>query len=121
MTYYGDHMAGDPGLFSFVKKIKLGRIVGGIARAAFPGAAGIYSAVQQVRAGQSSSKLPFDTVKGPSKSGTIIQQPVSVSRVVAARAKKTGARIVRGKAVSPFAQRMAKARLAAARARARQA
>lgn len=49
MSYYGDHYAGDPGLFSFVKKLKLGRVIGTVLKSA-PGTAGIYAAVRALRA-----------------------------------------------------------------------
>src|SRR5688572_23681887 len=114
MPYYGDHYAGDPGLFGFVKKIKLGRIIGGLVKSAIPGAAGVLSAVQALRGNQAKSAVPAPpgrelTVAVPT---TVPTQTVRVSVRRAQLAKKAGAKFTtRGKGVSPFAQRMARARL----------
>jgi len=120
MPYYGDFRAGDPGLFSFVKKIKLGKIVGGLVKAAFPGASGVLTAVnaiRQVTAAPSPAAAPTRelTVAVPT---TVPAASVRVTRTRARRATATRARFTtKGKAVSAFAQRMAAARAAAARRR----
>lgn len=66
MPYYGDHLAGDPGLFSFVKKIRLGRVVGGLVKS-IPGAAGVLSAVNAVReaAGAGRAQRPISISPPP--------------------------------------------------------
>lgn len=95
MPYYGDHLAGDPGLFGKIfkglKKIRLGSIIGHAVlpalgfRPASP-APGVVSAVQTVR----------------SVAGT----GVKVSAERAGRIRRTGALVsARGKAISPFERR----------------
>jgi hypothetical protein len=117
MPYYGDYMTGDPGLFKKLfkglKSIKLGSIIGhavlpglGLARAAAGGVgSGVVQRAEQVRA-QTSAGVA-EKVSG-----------VKVRPVIVQRAARRGAIFTpRGKAVSPFAQRMARARAAAARNR----
>lgn len=123
MPYYGDHYAGDPGLFGFVKKIKLGRIIGGLVKSAFPGAAGVLSAVQAIRGNLASSK-PGPSLPPVSKELTVAvpsMEPgkvVRVTRTRALRARAAGATFgSSGKAESPFAKRMRLARIRASRRR----
>jgi hypothetical protein len=123
MPYYGDYYAGDPGLFGFVKKIKLGRIVGGLVKSAFPGAAGVLSAVQAIRGNLASSK-PGPSIPPISNQLTVAvpsMEPgksVVVTKARARRARATGATFTSsGKAESPFAKRMRLARIRASRRR----
>jgi len=121
MPYYGDIAAGDPGLFGFVRKIKLGRIVGGLVKSAFPGAAGVLSAVNAIRGGVKGSPLKETPPRAELTVAVPTMEPgktVQVSSTRAKRAKAAGATFTtRGKAESPFARRMRLARQKASRAR----
>lgn len=115
MPYYGDHLAGDPGLFSFVKKIKLGRIIGGLVKSAVPGAAGVLSAVRAIKGAAPAAPavvtVPVHrelTVAVPRMAPTVQVSATRARRATKAKAQFTA----RGKAVSAFAQRMARARAA---------
>jgi len=131
VPYYGDYYAGDPGLFGFLKKVKLGRLVGGIVKAAVGGPMGVLSAVQAIRspvappppivAPPTSPKMDvMVTVPTTVPAAGVVAPTVRVSRVRAVRAKKARAGFTaRGKAESPFARRMRIARAAAARRRGR--
>lgn len=121
MPYYGDVYAGDPGLFSAFKKIKLGRIIGGVVKAAFPGAAGVLSAVRSIRGTPSAppAKQTTIAVEGVKPGSQVYVTPIQQRRAQAIKGTKFVATkgnvrggTTRAKAVSPFAQRMAAARRA---------
>ena len=115
MPYYGDHRVGDPGLFGFLKKIKLGRIVGGLVKSTLgAGSGGVLSAVQAIRGTPDVKPVPIlekPTVVVPTITPT--RAPILVTKTRARRARAVGAQFTaRGKAESPFARRMRLARAA---------
>lgn len=119
MSYYGDaYYAGDPGLFSFVKKIKLGRALGGIVKA-LPGANGVLTAVNAIRqaAGSTVAARPVTPTAPPivqvpqAPLPNTVQQPITLQGAVRARGRR------RTRTTSAFALRMAAARRARLRSR----
>lgn len=103
MPYYGDSMRGDPGLFSFVKKIKLGRIIGGVVKQALP-IGGVLTAVNAIReaAGGRTAVRPVTVAPPPvvQVPAPLTASPVMTARRAAKRRRRAPAR----RRLSPLAQ-----------------
>lgn len=128
MPYYGDAYHGDPGIFGFIKRTVLGRVVGGIVKAAVPGASGVLTAVNAIRGTPTARTLAPMATPAQVPGGVPVQslgprvdmaQPIPVTRARLRLARVNRATINRrtGRAESPFARRMRLAREAAARRR----